>query len=36
VAAVVYFYLDRPEGALPTIAPAAERTADLRPPAEKK
>ena len=36
VAAVAYFYLDRPEGGLPPIAPATERTAALRPPAEKK
>jgi hypothetical protein len=32
VAAVAYFYLDRPENGLPAIAPAAERLADLRPP----
>jgi hypothetical protein len=32
VAAVAYFYLDRPENGLPAIAPAAERIADLRPP----
>ena len=32
VAAVAYFYLDRPENGLPAIAPAAERTAGLRPP----
>ena len=32
VAAVAYFYLDRPENGLPAIAPAAERTAALRPP----
>jgi hypothetical protein len=36
VAAVAYFYLDRPEGVLPPIAPAAERTAELRLPSEKK
>ena len=32
VAAVAYFYLDRPEGALPPIAPAAERLAAIRRP----
>ena len=32
VAAVAFFYLDRPTSGLPTIAPVAERTADLRPP----
>ncbi|WP_114951238.1 glycoside hydrolase family 172 protein [Sphingosinicella terrae] len=32
VAAVAYFYLDRPENGLPPIASAAERLADLRPP----
>ncbi|HYI48443.1 MAG TPA: glycoside hydrolase family 172 protein [Allosphingosinicella sp.] len=31
VAAVAYFYLDRPENGLPAIAPAAARTAGLRP-----
>ena len=31
VAAIAYFYLDRPEGALPPIAPASERIAGLRP-----
>ena len=31
VAAVAYFYLDRPENGLPVIAPAAARTAGLRP-----
>jgi hypothetical protein len=31
VAAVAYFYLDRPEGALPPLASAAERLAALRP-----
>jgi hypothetical protein len=36
VAAVAYFYLDRPEGVLPPIAAAAERTAELRLPEEKK
>lgn len=36
VAAVAYFYLDRPGGVLPPIAPAAERTAALRLKAEKK
>ena len=36
VSAVSYFYLDRPEGVLPAIAPAAERTAALRKPPEKK
>jgi hypothetical protein len=36
VAAVAYFYLDRPEGALPAIAPAAERIARLRKPPAKK
>ena len=30
VSAVAYFYLDRPENGLPPIAPAAERTRDLR------
>ena len=32
VAAVAYFYLDRPEGVLPPIADAAARLAALRPP----
>lgn len=32
VAAVAYFYLDRPENGLPAIAAAAERLADLRAP----
>jgi len=32
VAAVAYFYLDRPENGLPPIAPAAERLTALRPP----
>jgi len=32
VAAVAYFYLDRPENGLPPIAPAAARLAALRPP----
>ena len=36
VAAVAYFYLDRPEGVLPPIAPAAERMAAIRKPPEKK
>ena len=36
VAAVAYFYLDRPEGALPPIAPPAERMAAIRKPAESK
>lgn len=36
VAAVAYFYLDRPAGALPAIAPAAERMAALRKAPEKK
>jgi hypothetical protein len=31
VAAVAYFYLDRPENRLPPIAPAAQRVAALRP-----
>ena len=31
VAAVAYFYLNRPENGLPAIAPAAERVAALRP-----
>lgn len=33
VSAVALFYLDRPESGLPAIAPVAERTAALRPPA---
>ena len=36
VAAVAYFYLDRPGGVLPPIAPAAARMAAIRKPAEKK
>ena len=32
VAAVAFFYLDRPTSGLPAIAPVAERTAALRPP----
>ncbi len=36
VAAVAYFYLDRPAGVLPAIAPASERMAGLRHPPEKK
>lgn len=36
VAAVAYFYLDRAEGVLPPIAPAAERMAALRVPAAKE
>jgi Protein of unknown function (DUF2961) len=36
VAAVAYFYLDRPEGVLPPIAPGVERTAGLRLPPERK
>lgn len=36
VAAVAYFYLDRPERALPPIAPGAERITALRKPPEKK
>jgi Protein of unknown function (DUF2961) len=36
VAAVAYFYLDRPESVLLAIAPAAERTAALRKAPEKK
>ncbi|HEX6375835.1 MAG TPA: glycoside hydrolase family 172 protein [Allosphingosinicella sp.] len=36
VAAVAYFYLDRPEAALPPIAAAAERRAALRFPVERK
>jgi hypothetical protein len=35
VAAVAYFYLDRPAGVLPPIQSAAERMADLRKPAQK-
>jgi hypothetical protein len=36
VAAVAYFYLDRPEGVLPPIAASDERRAALRLPAEQK
>ncbi|HEX8380303.1 MAG TPA: glycoside hydrolase family 172 protein [Allosphingosinicella sp.] len=36
VAAVAYFYLDRPAGILPPIAPAAERMAGIRKPPQKK
>ena len=36
VAAVAYFYLDRPEGALPPIAAPAARMAAIRKPPEKK
>jgi hypothetical protein len=36
VAAVAYFYLDRPERALPEIAAGAERMAAIRKPPEKK
>jgi hypothetical protein len=36
VAAVAYFYLDRPESGLPPLAPSQERTAALRVRAEKK
>ena len=36
VAAVTYFYLDRPEGVLPPIAPPAERIAGIRRLPEKK
>jgi hypothetical protein len=36
VSAVAYFYLDKPGGVLPTVAPVAERTAALRRPAESK
>ena len=36
VSAVSYFYLDRAEGVLPAIAPAAERTVALRKRPEKK
>jgi hypothetical protein len=36
VAAVAYFYLDRPGGVLPPIAPAAERVAAIRKPPAKK
>lgn len=32
VAAVAYFYLDRPENGLPAIQPVAERLADIRQP----
>ena len=36
VAAVAYFYLDRPDRALPAIAAGAERMAAIRKPPEKK
>ena len=36
VAAVAYFYLDKPGGVTPPVAPVAERTAALRRPAEQK
>jgi hypothetical protein len=36
VAAVAYFYLDRPEGVLPPIAAPNERMAAIRKPPEKK
>jgi hypothetical protein len=36
VAAVAYFYLDRPENGLPPIAPAPERLTALRPPPAPK
>ena len=36
VAAVAYFYLDRPGGVLPPMPPAAERMAAIRKPPEKK
>ena len=36
VAAVAYFYLDRPGGVLPPIGRASERMAAIRKPAEKK
>lgn len=36
VSAVALFYLDRPESGLPPLAPVAERTAALRPPAAEK
>ena len=36
VAAVAYFYLDKPERKLPAIAPGGERMAKLRLPAERK
>lgn len=36
VAAVAYFYLDRPGGVLPPLQPASERMAAIRKPAEKK
>jgi hypothetical protein len=36
VAAVAYFYIDRPEGVLPPIAPASERMAAIRKPPTKK
>lgn len=36
VAAVAYFYLDKPGGVLPAIAAPAERLAAMRPPPPKK
>jgi hypothetical protein len=36
VAAVAYFYLDRPAGILPPIAPAQDRMAGIRKPPQKK
>jgi hypothetical protein len=36
VSAVAYFYLDRPSGVLPPIAPSAERRVALRLPPGKK
>jgi hypothetical protein len=36
VAAVAYFYLDRPEGVLPALPAGSDRAAALRPAAEKK
>jgi hypothetical protein len=36
VAAVAYFYLDRPDGVLPPIAPPEQRLAGIRKPPEKK
>jgi hypothetical protein len=36
VAAVAYFYIDRPAGVLPPIAPAGERVSALRPPPPAK
>ena len=35
VSAVAYFYLDRPDGVSPPLAPRSERTAALRPPPKK-